>query len=286
MRPIDTLERWIRPVAMPYLAAVIAAAQVVAFIWVLATSPQQPMTVLEPMMLLPERVLAGEWWRLLTFLAVPFTLHPLWAILGWFCFVQISATLEQFWGTPRFNLFLLIGWVATVAAAFAAPAAASTNGFLMLSVFLAFATLAPESIIRVYLVIPVKAKWLALITWIILSCAFVIGTWGTRLAVLAMVANWSAFFLPLVIQRAKRGTTRVLRAVGPGSASAVAGGARTPFHRCAVCGRTDITDPQLEFRYCGLCDGSPGYCMDHLHAHEHVKRGRAPHLPVASAPPS
>jgi hypothetical protein len=286
MRPLDMLERWLRPVAMPYLAAVIAAAQVMVFVWVVIQSPQQPQLVLDPMELVPERVLAGEWWRLLTFLAVPFTLHPLWAILGWFCLVQIGAALEQYWGTARFNLFLLIGWISTIAAAFLAPAGMSTNGFIMLSVFLAFATLAPETVIRVFLVVPVKAKWLALITWIFIGFAFVAGTWGTRLAVLASVANWCAFFLPMVIQRVRRGTARALRAVGPGAGSAVTSGARTPFHRCAVCGRTDVSDPQLEFRYCGECDGAPGYCMDHLRAHEHVRKGRAQHAPVASAPPS
>ncbi len=48
--------------------------------------------------------------------------------------------------------------------------------------------------------------------------------------------------------------------------------AREPayFHRCTVCGITDRTDPQMDFRYCSKCAGNYGYCMTHLHSHDHV----------------
>ena len=42
-------------------------------------------------------------------------------------------------------------------------------------------------------------------------------------------------------------------------------------HRCAVCGRTELDDPNLEFRYCSKCNGNYEYCQDHLFTHEHVK---------------
>ena len=45
-----------------------------------------------------------------------------------------------------------------------------------------------------------------------------------------------------------------------------------PRHKCAICGRTEIDSPQLEFRYCSKCEGSYEYCSDHLFTHEHVKR--------------
>ena len=43
-------------------------------------------------------------------------------------------------------------------------------------------------------------------------------------------------------------------------------------HRCAVCGRTDVDFPELEFRFCSKCDGNFEYCQDHLFTHEHVKK--------------
>ena len=41
-------------------------------------------------------------------------------------------------------------------------------------------------------------------------------------------------------------------------------------HKCAVCGRTEKDDPNLEFRYCSKCAGNMEYCMDHLYTHKHV----------------
>ena len=42
-------------------------------------------------------------------------------------------------------------------------------------------------------------------------------------------------------------------------------------HKCAICGRTELDDPNLEFRFCSKCNGNYEYCQDHLFTHEHVK---------------
>lgn len=42
-------------------------------------------------------------------------------------------------------------------------------------------------------------------------------------------------------------------------------------HRCAVCGRTELDDSSLEFRFCSKCNGNYEYCQDHLFTHQHVK---------------
>ena len=42
------------------------------------------------------------------------------------------------------------------------------------------------------------------------------------------------------------------------------------YHRCTICGITDRTHPQMDFRYCSKCAGSPCYCADHLRNHEHI----------------
>lgn len=43
------------------------------------------------------------------------------------------------------------------------------------------------------------------------------------------------------------------------------------IHRCSVCGRTNLTNPELSFRYCSKCEGNHEYCQDHLFTHVHVK---------------
>jgi hypothetical protein len=49
------------------------------------------------------------------------------------------------------------------------------------------------------------------------------------------------------------------------------GKGRQPIHRCTVCGRTELDDPTLEFRYCSKCKGNHEYCMDHLYNHVHIQ---------------
>ena len=47
-----------------------------------------------------------------------------------------------------------------------------------------------------------------------------------------------------------------------------------PFHRCMVCGITDKTHPDMDFRYCSECEGTPGYCTEHVWNHEHIKKDK------------
>ena len=41
-------------------------------------------------------------------------------------------------------------------------------------------------------------------------------------------------------------------------------------HKCAVCGITDLDDPNMEFRYCSKCDGYYCYCANHINNHVHI----------------
>jgi hypothetical protein len=64
------------------------------------------------------------------------------------------------------------------------------------------------------------------------------------------------------------GTAAGSASAGQSAQGRTAGIAR---HRCEVCGRTEITNPELEFRYCSKCSGQHEYCQDHLFTHQHVK---------------
>ena len=39
--------------------------------------------------------------------------------------------------------------------------------------------------------------------------------------------------------------------------------------KCAVCGRTEVSNPELEFRYCSRCAGYHCFCQDHINNHIH-----------------
>lgn len=56
-------------------------------------------------------------------------------------------------------------------------------------------------------------------------------------------------------------------------------------HRCCICGRTELDDPTLEFRYCSKCQGNWEFCQDHLFHHVHAVNGSSPAL-SEELPPS
>ncbi|HEX2769736.1 MAG TPA: hypothetical protein VHN12_10680, partial [Geobacteraceae bacterium] len=166
------------------------------------------------------------------------------------------------------NIFLLIGYLMTVAASFLIPAVPVSNAFIGGSVFLAFAFLYPDFVLQLFFILPVRIKWLALITWLGYGYLILFGDWSSRLLILASICNFLLFFardLGWMMkssgrQLAKQGRQRSLRDEGP-------------FHRCTVCGITDKSHPQMDFRYCPQCMVQRGYCREHIFNHQHLKNG-------------
>ena len=111
--------------------------------------------------LVPTKVLHGEVWRLVTFLCEPPTNNLVFAFFFWYLFFLMGTALESTWGVFRYNVYLLVGWAATVAVSFIQPEAPASAGFLQGSVFLAFAYLYPNFQLLLFFILPVKVKWLA-----------------------------------------------------------------------------------------------------------------------------
>ena len=111
-----------------------------------------------------DAILHGEVWRLVTWLFIPEYDKIIWMVVGMFFYYFIGTAMESYWGTAKFTLFYLTGAVLTVAFAFLSrlwtPLTLVSNVYLNNILFLAFATLYPDALIRFYFVIPVKAKWL------------------------------------------------------------------------------------------------------------------------------
>ena len=87
------------------------------------------------------------------------TLGLVFTAFGWYIFYLMSGALENYWGAFRFNLFLLLSFVLTVALSFLAPLHGVTNLFILGSVFLAFAYLNPDFELLLFFILPVKIKW-------------------------------------------------------------------------------------------------------------------------------
>ena len=271
MKLLSRLERKLAPYSIPNLTVVLIIGQVFMYLAHQFNAPNG-IDVLDKIRLYPAQVLAGEFWRPITFLFVPPLTHLIFAFFFWYLFYLMGSTLEANWGTFRYNFFLLIGYLASLATAFAVHLSTggmgipANNGFLYGTVFLAFARLYPDFVLYILFVLPIKIKWLALIQWIAYAYGFILGDGMSRGMIAASVLNFLLFFGKDIWLDMKQGHRRM------GHQARALRSQQPIVHKCAVCGLTSEEAPQAQFRYCSKCDGDLCYCSDHLRAHEHVLR--------------
>ena len=205
----------------------------------------------------------GQWWRLITFIFLPPNTNALFLFFAFYVFYLMGSALEARWGTFRYNLYLLIAYFATIASVFITPQGIATDSYIGGSVFLAFAYLYPDFEFLILFILPVKVKWIALITWIFYVYEFAVGSWTQRSLIVAAVLNFILFFGFDILERIKLGRRRM--AIRMESVAASDGA----INRCVICGKTEKSDPKAEFRYCPQCTGTPCYCMPHMLNHAH-----------------
>ena len=173
------------------------------------------------------------------------------------------------------------------------------NVYYML--FVLFAMLYPNAQFLMMFIIPVKGKWLVFITLGLLLLdvveAFVsaarIGVGFGYAWILIVMIVAAVLAVLLAIAYIRNGGKLFKSNPGDANRSTGASGHRTGStwkktaekkaedpvrmrrpgqdfrHQCTVCGRTEKTNPELEFRYCTKCIGNYEYCSDHLYTHLH-----------------
>ena len=224
--------------------------------------------------LIPSRLLAGELWRLLTFVFVPRT-TGIWLIIELYFYYLIGSTLERAWGAGKFTIYYLCGMLITIvygvlASLITGRTLALTGSYLNLSMFFVYATLWPENQVRLFFIIPIKVKWLA---WVEAAYYILMMIMGRTLLPLTGFANYFLFCgssllasLKLLKMRYSGSARRFRKTI---KQTEHGQNAQTYTRKCAVCGKTDTDHPELEFRYCSQCVGYHCFCSDHIHSHIH-----------------
>lgn len=247
----------------------------------------------------PYAVLHGQVWRLFTWIIVPPGSSNLFTIIMLLFYYNIGTSLENTWGTYRYNVYLLSGMLFTVLGSFIwmaaqyliqyltvyralgvgmEPAYAAvlfsygslyfSTYYINMSIFLAFSVTFPDVQVLLMFVIPVKVKWMGILYGVLLVFDFVMGSFVTRIAIVSSLLNFVIFFFtsrnhmhlsPKQIRRRAEFRQDVRR------------NSKVTKHKCAVCGQTEDDDPGLEFRFCSRCNGNYEYCQQHLFTHTHVK---------------
>ncbi len=215
-----------------------------------------------------EMIMKGEIWRLFTFLLIPQSSNFLFLIFELSILVMCADGLEAEWGTFKLNAYYFCGAIANILMAFFVPGVQLGSYYLYLTLFLGFATLFPDYEILIYFILPVKMKYLAGLSGLWLFYSFAVYPVYYKIAIALSVGNYLLFFAKDALNLIKRNYRQKSR-------QKIYAGAFTPETKakntCSVCQRTELTDPDLQFRYC-TCNqcGKNGkaFCMDHLAEHK------------------
>lgn len=248
----------------------------------------------------PYAILHGQIWRLVSWILIPpersnifFTL----IMLYFYC--SIGTTLERTWGTYRYNVYIFGGMLFTIAGSFLLMgycyftqpvitfmgriitintpyeffnfiSMMFSTYYINMSIFLGFAATFPDYSVLLMFIIPIKVKWLGVIYGVMLFISFLQGNIYSKFVIAASLMNFIVFFFtsrnmmhlnPKQIRRRQEFKRDVRR-----------GSSGITKHKCAICGRTEVDSPDMQFRFCSKCDGNYEYCEEHLYTHTHVKR--------------
>lgn len=220
-------------------------------------------------------ILRGQIWRIVTFMVLPPFGNLVSNALMIYLYYSLGSTLERVWGAFRFNVYFFLGVLGHVIAALLlyllfGTRVILTTTYLNLSLFLAFAATFPDLQFYIWFLIPIKAKWLALIDSLFIIQGLLFGNVASRVEIIFSMLNFILFFL-MTRNYSKVNPREIRRKQEFKSQVKIKPQGRT-HHRCAVCGRTELDGDDLEFRYCSKCEGNYEYCQDHLYTHKHVTK--------------
>lgn len=214
-------------------------------------------------------ILQGQVWRLISYIFIPQDNNILFLVLWIYFYYWIGKTLENEWGTLKFNIYYLSGIILNDIFCLLMNTGASAT-FLNLSLFFAYATMFPDNTILLFFIIPIKIKYIAIVEAVYFAIMIVLGNFpGNLLPVVAML-NYIIYFagyFRYYLQNRRRYTARSIdfkKKVKDIKRD------KGYLHRCAVCGKTDTDYPEIEFRYCSLCKNYACYCEEHIMDHTHM----------------
>ena len=266
---------------IPNLMLYVTIGNAIVYLFCLVT---QDLTLYQVLYFDRSLILQGQIWRLITYI---FTSvfgygHIIYVVLGLVCYFSLGRAIEHMWGTFRFNLFYFTGIILMDIYCMIFGGTADST-FLNLSLFLSYATIFPDQHFVLFFIIPIKAWILAIVDLALLLVQVIVNPFPHNLFPLVALANYFLFFGRDVVNvlppkwryklQYRKPKVQKPRQTGtiPFTKEAPKKAQENYVHRCTVCGRTDVTNPELEFRYCSRCNGYFCYCQDHISNHTHME---------------
>jgi hypothetical protein len=204
MRNLAKYEMKYKKYAIHELVKIITIITGLVFAILFVTPMETKIQMIMNLSLIPSEVLNGQIWRLVTYIFIPQNIdQPFFFAIALYFFYWIGTSLERAWGAFKFNVYYFTGMMATTLSAFliglfTPSSALASVMYLNLSLFLAFATLFPEREILLFMVLPIKVKYLGMlealyVLYTVITSAF-FGQWIIAAAALISLLNYFLFF--------------------------------------------------------------------------------------------
>lgn len=249
-----------------------------------------------------------EYWRIFTWIfTVPGSFQYV-TILLLFAYYFIGNSIERSIGTFLYNVYIIGGAILTTigmlisgaifckeAGVFAQPEVfvneINSNTYLTMAfsniwptyyivtgIYLCFGYIFKDSYLMLAFLIPVRARYIMYIDLIWLAYEFYVQDMQGRTVIVCLLISF--MLLILVLKKYNRNGHRMTSAqikrrkeyqkkVKENEKVIQMPGVSR--HKCAICGKTEKDDFEMEFRFCSKCNGNYEYCSEHLYTHEHVK---------------
>ena len=237
-----------------------------------------------------ELILKGQIWRLFSYPLLSASGNIITTAILLICYYSLGRAMENVWGTLRFNLYYLCGLFLMDVYCMIFGGSASAM-YLNATLMLGYATMYPDSHFLILHIIPVPAWifgvfYLGMTLFSLVAFPFPSNFFGVVAfanyflffgaeCVNILPVTWRANIRRLLRRIGRKGSgsrPKVISFTGAGSYEASTASVKAPHtHQCTICGRTDVSDPQLEVRYCSRCKGYHCYCQDHISNHEHIQ---------------
>jgi membrane associated rhomboid family serine protease len=261
-RFLAKLERKYGRFAFEYLTQFIVGGMALVFVLSRLREGFESALVLDP-----NAIAHGQYWRLVTYLFLPRTDSILFILFSLSWAWTIGTSLQAEWGALKFNVFYFMGMLGTTAAAWIVGQAEG-NFWLNMSCLLAFATLFPDFEFNPLIFVPIsiRVKWLGILAGLYALYTALAGDWYDRAAIGAALGNYLLFFGGTLYGMLKSRNVQVRQAARRAENLDVAD-KPTGGRSCAVCGKAEDDDADIRKCTCDKCKPFRNLCLEHARNH-------------------
>lgn len=194
-RWLKYLSKHLNWIALPGISIIFVTFQAIGFFLVMSDPVWSERLALIPGLVTQQ----GEVWRLVTFLALPLSMSPIWIIFSLWFLYSILNSIESEWGAFKTTFYIAVSIVLTVSFSLVTGYPVIQVSDFVSTLFLAAAALFPDQEIRIYLAFPIKMKYLGWLTLGFLVLRLFQGSGMDRLFLIVIYSNYLLFFGPSLV---------------------------------------------------------------------------------------